>query len=72
MELDLQEEVVQEQEEGEAGSFGEGRVKEEWEEQGLEQGHRDTVCALAVGPGFLIKQGLCALTLAVLTVKLRW
>jgi hypothetical protein len=72
MELDPQEEVVQEQEEGEAGSFGEGRVKGEWGEQGLEQGHRDTVSVLAVGLRFLIKQELCALTLAAPTVELRW
>mgnify|MGYP001030816632 CR=1 FL=1 len=72
MELDPREGVAQEQEEGEVGSFGEGRVKGGWEEQGLEQGHRDTVFALAVGPGFLTKQELCVLTLAVPTAELEW
>ena len=67
MEPDPQEEVVQEQGKGEVGSFGEGWVKEEWEEQD----HRDTVSALAVKPGFLIKQELCVLTLAAPTVGLR-
>jgi hypothetical protein len=72
MEPGPQEEVVQEQGKGEAGSFGEGWAKGGWEEQGQEQGHRDIVSVLAVKPGFLIKQGLCALTLAVLTVGLEW
>ena len=72
MELDPQEEVAREQGEGEVGSFGEGWAKGGWEEQGLEQDHRDTVPALAVGPGFLIKQELCVLTLAAPTVELEW
>ena len=72
MELDPLEGGAQEQGKGEVGSFGEGRVKEKWEEQGLEQGHRDTVSVLAVGPGFLIKQELCVLTLAAPTVELEW
>ena len=72
MELDHQEEVVQEQEEGEVKSFGEGWVKRGPEEQGLEQDQRDTVSALAVGPGFPIKQELCVLTLVAPTAELEW
>jgi hypothetical protein len=70
MELDPQEGVAQEQEEREVGSFGEGRVKRGWEEQGLEQDHRVIVFALAVKPGFPIKQGLCALISVVPTAEL--